>query len=151
MSNIEDLENAINNLVEIGRREYGCKNIFTKEGYIELIMSKKLGHTWNPNIRESPDAWDENGVPTEYKSVNINKTPTFQFCGLTKAKIDGFSTHAHLYWTFKDGSKILEIFKINMRDIIVLCLEKLGDKEKSQVTISLNDLNNRNIVVEKVY
>ena len=116
-------------------------NIFTKEGYIEMIMSQILVHKWNPDMRNGPDAWEWDGTPTEYKSTQGFKG--IQFCGLNQDGIDKFNNHNYLYHAEKDGVYIKKIHKYKMKDIQEEMQRKFNaraNNNKFQCTIGANYL-----------
>ena len=110
----EAYELAINN---------GYGDIFYNEQYLELLISDELGHTWHPGT--GPDAYDGDQL-VEYKTQRIDSTCTeFKFHWVTYNKLEKLKKYSDVYFVFRDGAELLEIYKMPMSYI----LEKLNKRK----------------------
>lgn len=117
----------------------GVKNLFYNERYVELIMAHLLGHTYNSNIR-GHDAFDHNGDPVEYKSINLVSTNkgSFQFHWLSENKLNSYNEVKDVYFALRNDIIIEEIWKLSM-DVIFKDLQKKFLKGEQQ-RFFLNDI-----------
>ena len=129
---IEKIQSLLEKAQEIAKEDLGLNNIFYNERYIEMFMADKLGHEYGNNT-QGGDAIDEEGIPTEYKAINLRnkgKKGTFQFHWLSENKMKKYAQTNKMYFAVRDGVTLLKIYELPTSTLIPL-LESKSSGSKS--------------------
>jgi hypothetical protein len=128
MNPLEQISFYLNKINEITQKN-NLGNIFYNEQYLELLIANILNHKYNSG--QGCDAYDENGNPVEYKSINLNSKTigSFQFHWLSKNKIDKYLTCKYFFFCIRKGVEILEIYKLKSDKILDILINKSKEKE----------------------
>ena len=115
------IENLLIQVQDIANEHLGLENILYNERYIELLMANILGHEYNTNT-QGGDSFEPNGDENEYKAINLrnkSKSSSFQFHWLSENKMEKYRSNKNVFFARRDGAKILEIYKLPMKSIIL--------------------------------
>ena len=140
---LEDIEHTINQLYLFGYELYGT-NIFTKEAFTEVFMANRLGHKWGakPGSPIIPDAYDKENGHVEYKTFEYTSNGYLKFARMNEDKIEKVKNLSSIYSAKKQGTKIIDIYKLNVNEVY----DKLKELYKknpnaSLLTVNFSDLN----------
>jgi hypothetical protein len=116
---IDEMRHLLSRVYEIAD-ELGYDNIFYNEGFAELLLAEKLGHTWNHKT-QGPDAWLPNMQTAEYKTAKPGGS--FQFHWLSEKKMEKIQEIDWVYFAVREQLTFSNIKRIPMSSLLPL-LEK---------------------------
>lgn len=113
---IDEMRRLLSRVYEIAD-ELGYDNIFYNEGFAELLLAEKLGHTWNHKT-QGPDAWLPNMESAEYKTAKPGGS--FQFHWLSEKKLERINEIEWVYFAVRDRLTFTNVRRIRMRKLVPL-------------------------------
>lgn len=134
-NNITEMIDHIRGALRIADK-MGVRNLFYNEGYVDLLISNALGHTYN-TATQGPDGYSEGGDWCEYKTINAKpgkdggpswKGGSFQFHWLSKSKIEKYEKTDAFYFVLRDGVDLREIWSLPSSVVCPLLRNKAREK-----------------------
>jgi hypothetical protein len=127
-------------------------NILYNEGYVELLTSDILGHTWNTDT-QGGDAVEPDGTPTEYKAINVRckSKGSFQWHWLSDNKIAKLKRTKNMYLIIRSGVEIQEIYRLPTATLLKRLEEKATGSKSIHGHVSLSLKQAVELGATKVY
>jgi len=122
---------------KIAKEELNIDNIFYNEGYVDLLVSSKLNHTYNIET-QGADAFDNEGKWAEYKTINESSksTGSFQFHWISKEKLEKYNK-SNFYFIVRNGTKILRIYTIEKEKIMFHLIKAFEEGERKRLKLKI--------------
>jgi hypothetical protein len=113
---IDEMKKLLSRVYELAD-DLGYDNIFYNEGFAELLLADKLGHTWNHKT-QGPDAWLPNMEAAEYKTAKPGGS--YQFHWLSEKKMQRIKEIQWVYFAVRDRLTFTNIRRIRMDKLVPL-------------------------------
>jgi len=133
---IEKLREAIELVYQAGI-ELGDPMILYNERYVEYLIAAKLGH-WKDEQTQGADAYNEKGLPVEYKSINLDskgpvKNKCWQWHWNKQSKLEKLKQVDQIFCATRRGATIEEIYELPVSVAVNLAEERILNESRTGV------------------